>query len=127
VLENGELIGVVAHVVDQPRQQNRINLCSAHAHGSCDAGTPFITRHPRHQVLAFIDRLGQTVELRAVAQEVRAHCDDYIDWTIGLRARLQEQIDESDCGFTDGVLLFPVRGSEFPIPEQLFELIHYDQ
>ena len=127
VLEDGKLIGVVAHIVDQSRQQYRVNLCSAHAHGSCDASPSFITRHSGHQVLAFIDRLRQTVELRTVSEEIGAHCDDYIDWMIVLRARLQEQVNESDRGFTDAVLLFPIRGPQLLISEQLLELIRHDQ
>ena len=54
---------------------------------------PLFAVHPRDQVLTVVDRLGQTVELGAVPDEVPPHRDHDVDGRV-LPARLEQQLHE---------------------------------
>ena len=62
------------------------DLATADGHRAGDRLAQLVAGQPRHQVLAVVDRLGQVGELRAVAEEVRAHGEHDVD-----RHRLVEQ------------------------------------
>ncbi len=86
VLQDRQLVRVVADVVDQPRQQDRRDLRAAHPDRTLDGGAALVAGHPRHQVLRRVDGLGQAGKLRAVAEKVRAHRQDDEDRQVRLRA-----------------------------------------
>ena len=90
VLQDRQLVRVVAHVVDQTRQQHGRDLRPAHPNGAADGGPAFVAGQPRDQVLAGVDGLGQAGELGAVTQEVRAHRQDDVDRAGRLLPDLQQ-------------------------------------
>ena len=118
VLQDRQLVGVVAHVVEQAVDQWRRQRRAHHRRRAGDRLGDLVAGQPRDQVLAAVDRLGQATKPRAVAQEVRAHRDHDIDVQPGLAAGRQQQLDEG-AGVVTGV--GTVAG--FQAAEQLFELI----
>ena len=74
--QGGELIRIVADVVQEPQDETRADLSATDGHGAHDGHPPLVSRHPRDQVLPVIDGLRQYRELRATSDEVRAHGQD---------------------------------------------------
>ena len=94
VLQDRQLVHVVADVVEQALHQARRDAPTAHADGAGDHRLQLVAGQARDQVLAVADRLGQVAEARAVAEEVRAHGDDDVHRHVGLLRRFEQQLDE---------------------------------
>ena len=122
VLQDRQLVHVVADVVEQALHQARRDAPAADADGAGDRRLQLVAGQARDQVLAIADRLGQSAKPVAVAEEVRAHGDDDVHRHFGLLRRLEQQLDEGRR-FIPGVALF----GEIGKAEKLFELIDEDQ
>jgi len=109
VLQDRQLVRVVADVVDQPCQQHRRDLRAPHPDRSLDGGATLVAGHPRHQILPGVYRLGQAGKLSAVAEKIRAHRHDDEDRVGFLLLDLQYQVHESS-GFLAAVLVAPAPG-----------------
>src|SRR5215467_5172490 len=59
VLQNRELVRVVAYIIDEPRQQYGTDVRAAYSHRSTDGRPTFLASQTWHQVLPFVDGLGQ--------------------------------------------------------------------
>ena len=79
VLEDWELIGIVADIVQETSDQRLGDTPSSNPDGPGDGHTSFIARQSRDEVLAVIDGLRQALKLRAVADEIRTHGQDNVD------------------------------------------------
>ena len=98
VLKNRKLVGIVAHIVDQPREKSRVDFAAAHSDGSADRSSPLFARETRNQKLSLIHRLGKAGKARAIAEEVGAHGQDHEDGVIRFGG-LQQQIHECNGRF----------------------------
>ncbi len=58
----------------------------------------------RNEEFALVDGVGQTRELAAFAKEVRAHGDDDVQRQVGLRAGLEQEVDEEGSLLVGGVV-----------------------
>ena len=103
VLQDGQLILIVAELVQQPANQPRRDLAAAHGDRTGDRQSDLVAGHPRHQVLAVVDRLRQPRVLHAVADEVGSHRQHDVDRQRGLASRFEQELDERDR-FVAGVL-----------------------
>ena len=63
VLQDGQLILLVANVVQQPIHQTRRHFRSTDRDGTADRLTKLVTRKARNQVLTFVDSFGQILKL----------------------------------------------------------------
>ncbi len=90
MLQNGQLIRIVAHVVEQPLYQGGRHGRTAHGHRPLDGAPTLFSGHARDQVLALVDGLGQILKLRALAKKVRAHGDDDINGHLRVVAGLEQ-------------------------------------
>ena len=73
VLQNWQLVGVVAHVIEQPVDQVRGDFRPPHCHRPCNRAAPLISGHPGDQVLAVIQGFRYVAKLGAVPQEIGPH------------------------------------------------------
>ena len=124
MLQDRQLVGVVAHLVDQAGQQHWVDAGAAHAQRAGDGRAALLAPHARHQVLAAVDGLGQAIELGALAQKVGAHGDDHEHRQrafAGLVGNVEQQVDEGGGGLARAAGVSAQR----PVAEQLFELVDY--
>ena len=121
MLQDRELVGVVADVVDQTRQQHRVDARAGHAHRSGDGHAALVSRHARHEGLTAAHGLRQPVIGTALAQKVRAHGQHHVDWQLTLPPGLQQQADQRRRVVGRG------GAAQAPVAEQLFELVDHDQ
>ena len=120
MLQTGELVGLLAEIVQQPLQQPRRDLSAGDLDRPFDDPFVLLASQARNQELAPIDHLGQTFELTALADEVRTHGQHDIDRHFLLRRRFQQQADELVGNF-----LLPL--ARFVEAEDLLELIDDQQ
>src|SRR5262249_27210794 len=122
VLQNRQLVRVVAYVVEQPVDQTRGDFGSADGYGAGDGSAALFARHSRDQVLAFVDGFGQVLELSAIAQVIRTHRQRDVNVQLALGGGFQQQFDEGRfvVGFFF-VRLIALRA--MPDSERLLELI----
>jgi hypothetical protein len=125
MLQDRELVRVVADVVEEPRDQNRRDRSFAHPDWPQDGGADFVAGQARDEVLAVIDRLGQAEKLRAVPDEVRAHRKQDVDRHFALRARFEQQLDEGDGVLPRAIGRLGRTSRRSAEAEQFFELVHY--
>lgn len=118
VLHQRQLVGVGAHVVDDPRNKARLDLAFEHLRWPFDRCGDLLTGEARAQILRVSDRLGQSLELGATAEEVRAHRQHDIDRYAALVCACQEQRDKG---------LGLLAAGEALVAEQLLELVDQDQ
>jgi hypothetical protein len=121
VLEQRELVGVVAHVVDEAGEQGGGDVGAAHPRRALDGGAAFVAAHARHEVLAAVDGFGQAGKAGAVAEKIGAHGEDDVDRDV-LGAGFEQQVDEGG----GGVAVFGLVG-EIAVAEELFELVDDEQ
>lgn len=79
VLHQGQLILIVAQVVQHAVHQPRRNRATGHGHRAGDGRAQAVSAHPPDQEQPRVHRLGQTGEVHAVPDEVRPHRDDDVD------------------------------------------------
>ena len=115
VLQQWQLVGIRAKVIQQPVDERAIDLASEHARRPFDGQRALLTRQARDEVRAAVDRLRQIAKERAVAEVIRSHREDDVDRHRARRGRRQEQRHE-------GVRLFRI--ALRPEAKHLFELIH---
>ena len=120
VLQHRQLIGIVAHVVQESLHEHRRDLRPADADRLLDRVPLLIAQQPGNQVLAFVHRFGQAGNLGTVAQIVGTHRDGDVDRAFRLLAGGQEQVHERGGRFLGIHALLPEA-------EQLLELIDHDQ
>ena len=94
VLEAGQLIRLITEVVEQSLQQARREGAAGDADGAFDGALELLAGHPRDQVFAAVHGLGEVLELRAVADEIRAHGEHDVDRHVLLRGRLEQHAHE---------------------------------
>jgi len=122
VLEEGELVRIVTHVIDEAGEQGGLDVGAAYTGGAEDGGAAVVPAHPRHQVLSAVDGFGQAGEAGAVAEEVGAHGQHDVDRRI-LGAGLEQQVDEGGGrGFVGGRNVV-----KLAVAEEFFELVHDHQ
>ena len=73
VLKDGELVWIVAHVVDEPREEHRRNLGSSNADRTFNGGSSLVACQTWDQIFALVDCFRETRELSAASKEVGAH------------------------------------------------------
>ena len=122
VLQNGQLIGIVADVVEQPQHQPGRDLGATDGDRPGDGVAPLVAVHPRHEILPVVDRLGQPVELGAVADEIRAHRDDDVDRRLLLADGVQQEFHERD-----GVVVRVAQLAAVLEAEELLKLVGDDE
>ena len=122
VLEHRELVGVVAEVVEDAKDQARRDRAASHGDRSGDRRAHLVATHARHEVLARAHGFGQAREFHAVADEVRPHRQHDVDRDVGLACRFEQDLHEGH-GLVAGV----GDGPAAPEAEQLLELIDDDQ
>ena len=120
VLEYGQLVGIVANVIEQPEQEAIGNLTAGNLNRADDGFLALVAVQARDEEFALVDGVGQTRELAAFAQEIRAHGDDDVQRQVGLCAGLEQEIDEEGGLFIGGV----VTAAE---AEDFLKLIHDQQ
>ena len=84
VLEYGQLVGVVARVVEESVDESLRDASAADGDGARDRLGSLVARHARDEVLPLVDGFGQAPELRAVAEEVGAHGEYDVDRVLAL-------------------------------------------
>ena len=122
MLEDRELILVVADIVQQPQDEPRRDRAAADGNGPGDGHAQRIAAHARHQVLPAVHRFGQSGILRALADEVGAHGQHDVDGKVLRCGGFEQKLDEGDC-----LVARVFDAAVAPEPEQLFELIHDDE
>ena len=70
VLEDRQLVGVVADIVQQPREQTIRDLSAGHLHRARDGCFALVAIEAGDQELALVHRVGQTGESAAIPQEI---------------------------------------------------------
>ena len=120
VLQHRQLVLVVLHIVEQPKQQARGDGGAAHPDRAFDGFLDLVPGHPRDQEFPVIDRLGQPQELGTFPQKIRAHGQHDVNVLIRLLGGVEQQVHEGD-GF------FLARGAGAIETEQLLELIDNEQ
>ena len=128
VLEDRELVGVVAHVVDQLGEQHRLDPAAAEQSRVGDRLATFLAAEAGHQVEAGADRLRQGRELGTVAQKIGAHRDRHEDRSLPLAAGGEQQVDQG-AGLQQG-FWFSLGRAAIPqgaIAKQFLELVHHHQ
>ena len=94
MLHERQLIGVVAHFVQQTIDKVDRNVAAEDPGGADNRCAPFLTAQPWRQVLAAVHRLRQTGKCRTIAEEVRAHRQHDVDRYVPLPRRLDQQRDK---------------------------------
>ena len=92
VLQDRELVGVVADVVEQPLHQRRRDLHAHHAQRPPDRLLDLVPAHPRDDIEAVVQPLGKIAKLRAVSQEVGPQGEDDVNRKVALRGRFEQQL-----------------------------------
>ena len=82
MLQDRELIGVVADVVEELLDEPAADRPSSDSRRSLDRGAALFAAQARDEEFSVVDDLCQPGELRTVAEEVRAHGDHQIDWHV---------------------------------------------
>ena len=118
VLQHRQIVAIVADFVQQPEHQPRRDGAARHGDRTGDRRTKLVAGHPRHEVLALVQGLGQPRILHAVADEVGAHGQHDVDRQLALRCRLEQQLDKATASSRDRSSL-----EVWPEPKQLLELI----
>ena len=99
MLQTGELVGLLAEIVQQPLQEPRRDLSAGDLDRPFDDAFVLLARQARNQELAAVDHLGQAFELTALADEVGTHGQHDVDRHVLLRRGFQQQADELVGGF----------------------------
>jgi hypothetical protein len=116
VLHQGELVRVGAHIVQDARDERRLDLAVEHLGRTLDRLPPLGTGELRGQELAVVECFGKSVEERAVAEVVGPHRQDDVDGLAGFAPAGQQQGDER-TGLV--ALAFPLA----PVAEEFLELV----
>ena len=128
VLEDRELVGVVAHVVDQLGEQHRIDLGATDQGRVGDRLAALLAAEAGHQVEPLGDRLRQGLELGAIPQEIGAHCEHHENRRLPLGGGGEQQVDQGPSfahgfGFDGQRSAFP----QHPVAEQFLKLVDHHQ
>jgi hypothetical protein len=94
VLEDRELVRIVADVIEQAEDEAGADRRAAHRHRPGDGDAALLAAHAWDQELPVVHRLGEAGELGAVADEVGAHGEDDVDRRLLLVRRFEEQAHE---------------------------------
>jgi hypothetical protein len=121
MLQDGQLIRVIAYVVQKPLDQARGNVRTTDRNGSFDDLGQLVPCQARDQVLAAVQGLGQPAELGADAEVIRAHGEYDENRYIILRSP-QQELDEGGSRIAPSVF----RSSRLE-PEQFLELVDNDE
>ena len=70
------------------------DLTTRNLYWANDGFLTLIAVQARDEEFALVDGIGQTRELAAFAKEVRAHGDNDVQRQVGLRAGLEQEVDE---------------------------------
>ena len=95
MLQHRELIRAAASLVEEAGHQIVGHVATGRPGRTDDGEAPLFAAQPRRQVLALVDRLGQPVEYRAVADEIGAHGQHDENRELRLLGARQQQRDES--------------------------------
>lgn len=114
------MIRLFAEVVEQPLQQPRRDCAAGDPDRSFDGLLELLAGHPRDQVFAAVHRLGEFLELGAVADEIRAHRQHDVDGQLLLGGGMEEHADEFIGRFALGF-------ADLVEAEDLLELIHHEE
>ena len=120
VLQDGQLVGVLADAVDQFGHQFGLDVTAEHARRPGDGAFHLNAGQPRREVLGPIDGFRQLLKAHAVAEKVGAHRQRHIHARAGIVPCGQQQIHE-------GLGLVGLRTAGLGIGEDLFELVDQHQ
>ena len=126
VLQDRQLVRVVADVVDQPRQQDRRDLRAAHPDGPSMAArrSSRVIRGTRYcPALMASARPGNWVQSPRKSERIVRTTK--IGQVVSL-LDLQQQVHEGR-GFLADAMHAPAGGPQLPVAKQLFELVHHHQ
>ncbi len=118
MLHQGQLIDIRYHIIDYPIKELRLPISAKLLQRSSDRLSNLIWGEAWRQKLRFIHRFGQTVKCVAIAQKIRAHCDDYENWHSFLLRHIEEKINK--CS---GFVAFCTTLTPASIAKQLLKLI----
>ena len=116
VLHQGELVGAGAHVVEDAGDERGLDLAVEHPGRALDRLPSLGARELRGQELAVVERLGEPIEERAVAEVVGPHRQDDVNGPVRF-ARAGQQQGNEVIGLV--ALAFPLA----PVAEELLELV----
>ncbi len=122
MLEQRQVIAVVAGVVQQPEHEARGDLAAGHRDRTGDGRPKLVPGHPRHEVLALIQGLRKPRVVHAVANEVGPHRQHHIDRQRGLVDGFEQQLYERNR-IVPGDAVVAVTAES----EQFLELIDEDE
>src|SRR5688572_1878187 len=99
MLEDGKLVCVRAALLEETLEQVRLHLDTAQCRWPLDGFAQLVSRHSRHKVLAFVEHLGQSDEVRTFTEIVGTHCDDDVHSVcrLVLLHRRKQETDELGC------------------------------
>ena len=120
MLQDRQLIGIVAHVVQEPLHEHRRDPWRRRRRSASRSRPASDRAAAGDQVLTFIHRFGQAGDLGTVAQIVGAHRDSDVDRAFRLLAGGQQQVHKGGGRFLGIDALLPEA-------EQLLELVDDDQ
>jgi hypothetical protein len=90
MLEDGELVGLVAHIVEEAIDELGGHRCAEEAGGTLNCLAALRTCEARDQVLTAVEGFRQTAELLAVADEVGSHAENDVAESSCLGLREEE-------------------------------------
>ncbi len=121
VLNERQLILIVAEIVEHAVHQPGRDRSTADGHRTGDRRAQRVARHPAHQVQAGVHGLRQPGEIHAVADEVGPHRQDDVDRGFALASGFDQQANERDG------IVARARVPASAKPEELLELIDEHQ
>ena len=103
VLQDGQLRRIVAGVVQHPLDEGGLDADASEQGRLLDGLAPLFAAEMRDEVLAAVERLGQTRKLRAVAQVIGPHRQDDVEAARVGVGGLDDALDQ-EVGFGAAVL-----------------------
>src|SRR5690606_13926921 len=97
MLKDGQLIRVVAQVVEQLLHQALRDAGATHGYRPFNSPALLISRELRNEVVTIVKLTGEFRKLGTVANEVRPHGDGHINGGVRITAGFHQKVDERKC------------------------------
>ena len=122
MLQNGQVIGVLGGVVQQPLHERRMDGRILLLQRPFDGFLLLQARHAWDQVVAIVQRFRQPAKLGALSEEVGSHGQQDVHGDLALVHRVQQEVDEERRRVA--AVLCDGAGAE---AEEFLELVHHQQ